>query len=239
MSKSKLAPVKSDDGFAPGNTEQVNGWKDRLKDGLKRRRISQRKLAVEAGLGATSMRYIISDAETITLSTALGIANALNVPIKELLTGEKLIIEVGGDMEERIAVVGIADRGDDIKAPADGKNGVAAIAIKGKLKNIRAFLQDDSSMEAHGANEMVPVDMTVAQGDIVIWSPDLKPRPGTLAVVRERHGPSGSWVSVRKIVIDDNGDYRAIANDADYGRPVIKREDVLGGVLVVQRVLTR
>ena len=57
--------------------------------------------------------------------------------------------------------------------------------------------------------------------------------------MRERHGPSGSWVSVRKIVIDDNGDYRAIANDADYGRPVIKREDVLGGVLVVQRVLTR
>lgn len=213
------------------NDQQVAGWKDRIQYEMKQKRLSQRKLSGMAGLGATTLRYIMSNADTINVETAHMIANALNIPVKQILTGERIIIEQGGDIQRRISVLRVDDRSD-----ATLQHGVVAIVLdSSKHKDMKAFLQDDRSMEARGNNAPIPADQVIAMGDVVVWSAEVAPKPGSLVVVHEPGDEGSKRLCVRRLVVSDDGAHQAAANNADFGRVALKKKP-LGTVLSVTRM---
>jgi len=56
-----------------------NAWKQRIEAARKQRGISRKRLAELAGMGHTSVRHIVVEAHTITLSSLERLAHALEV----------------------------------------------------------------------------------------------------------------------------------------------------------------
>jgi len=63
------------------NLRAISEWKDRIAEAMKEQRYSQRALSARAGLGVTSLRYLINDAQTISLDTAAMLASALGLDV--------------------------------------------------------------------------------------------------------------------------------------------------------------
>lgn len=214
------------------NAKAVGGWKERVRAEMEAQGLSRRALAGKAGLGAASMNYLLNEAATLSLETASQIASALGLSVKEIVTGERVIIETDDDIGRlHLRLVKVAD--SDIKVR--DAHGVVALPMAGlgAMRDVRAFRQSDLSMIERGQNEPVPDTMIVSHGDIVIWSPEAKPQPGTLVVLHEKVGRD-QFLAVRRLVRSGD-DFQAAANNADYGRRDIKLADVLGSVVGIQR----
>lgn len=219
------------------NLSETAGWQERLVDYIKERGMSQRGLAGASGLGATTVRYLVSDAETLSLDTAREISNALNIPVKFLLTGERIILDTDGDLgEQRIKVIGVSSSYDPVDKVPTGEHGVVAIKVSDAKAHMKAFKMQDASMHERGQNESISPDAVVANGDIVVWSKDEEWGAGSLVVVSEVYS-KGKRLTVRRLTLNDSGDMQASANDVDFGRVNVKPSDVLGAVVFVQRSL--
>jgi len=224
-------------GTQRSNIEDATGFQKRISDELAARKMSMRKLSAAAGLGATTIRNCIEVADTISLDTAIKIANALNIPVKALLLGERVIIKgADGLGDQRVRIVGISERTAGVDHPPSGDRGVALLQERGLPDQVRAFRMGDSSMLERGQNEPIPASLVVAKDDVVVWAPGKGYTPGALAVVRESYG-NKPGLTVRRIVVSDLGEMSAAANDIDFGRQPVSESAVLGAVIAIQRPL--
>ena len=210
-------------------------WKKRIRAEVKRQGRSLRSVSTAAGLGHSSLRYLLTNADTLSLETARGIALALGVSVKELLTGEAQSVVADGDLGRvGVKLVGIREPSF---APRGEPDGFAALPLRLCDGNTLAFRMPDNSMQPFGLNMPPPERDIVCKDDIVIWSTGTPIHAGKLAVVVDvQPGGVADSLTVRKLAVED-GDYVAVANNIDYGRQRLNGlVGILGGVISAQRV---
>jgi SOS-response transcriptional repressor LexA len=223
-------PNTHDTKIAVANNKAVAGWKVRISEQLSKQRLSQRKLASLSGLGSTSIRHLLTEADTVTLETMRRIANALNQPIYYMTAGVTNVVD-GDDSEikRRIRLLPVAFPTDDPDKVPDERPRLPA-ALAGRPDKIYALKVTTGAMRPDRQNEPIAADEIVLPGDVVLWSPALAGEPGQLVVAR-----ISGQLSVRKLVMTDEGKLQLVAWNSAFGRLFVKPADILGRVLVLHR----
>jgi transcriptional regulator with XRE-family HTH domain len=65
----------------------VIGWKSRIVEEIRRQKLTMKELSRRAGLGDTTVQYILKNSDTVCLETLRRIANALGVCVIYLTFG--------------------------------------------------------------------------------------------------------------------------------------------------------
>ena len=211
-----------------------NGWKARIKKELREQGRSQRSVSIAAGLGHSSLRYLLSNADTLSFDTAQALAEALGISVKELLLGDKTTVNADADLGRvGVRLIGIRQA---VYRPKGEPDGFVAVPEKICPVEAYAFRMPDNSMTEYGSNMPVDPSTVVLKDDVVVWSPSAPHHPGKLAVVGDRT-PSG-WdgtLTVRKLAMVDE-EYQAVANNANYGRFDLDTfSGIAGGVVLIVR----
>lgn len=220
--------------LAIANNAAASGWKDRIKGELKDQKLSQRKLSGMAGMGPTSIRHLLTDADTITLETLRRLSNALNKPLHYMATGVRSAVEGDDNEMRRVRTLPIRLPQEDHTRPAEDDHGVIALAVAGLPDSLYALRISDTSMRPDGLNLLPQAEEVLLPGDEVVWSPDLTPGPGELVVARLNNS-----LCVRKLVLSDAGEYQLFANNVAFGRVTVRPASILGQVVLVHRALPR
>jgi hypothetical protein len=183
-----------------------------------------------AGLGPTSLRFMLREAETCTTESLRRVSNALNVPFEYLAAGVRAVVDSPeGDSEfRRIKLLAVESN----HAP-DKANGVVPVHMAQMPERLYALEVANSAMRPDGANQRTDEAHALLQGDVVVWSPDVKGAVGSLSVV-ELHGSK----EVRMLVQGDDGHLQAVASNHAFGRSRVTASHVLGKVLLVHRALS-
>jgi transcriptional regulator with XRE-family HTH domain len=213
------------------NNRYVSGWKSRIRAKLEEQQMSQRALGAKAGLGPTSIRSILTDAETTTLETLRRIANAFNMSVVELAFGVQGV--EGEASNVRLAKIYSHDDAH-VAVPIEHRGSVALVGVKGE-QEIRALAVETEAMEPVQANENVPPAKVIMRGDIVVWAQGQPVSPGELCVVKL----PGGRCDVRMLAQNDHGELQAVAHNGLVGRSKVKAGDLLGPVISVVRALKR
>lgn len=225
MKKTAAKPSR----IVEANEKAAAGWKDRIVEEMKNQRLSQRKLAELSGLGATSIRHLVVQAETISLESARRIANALNQPISYITAGVKGQVEGLDQGTVRVLAV---DRPDGQQEDAlDVRRGhVAVIMGYGLPNDLHALRVTDSAMTIHGVNGHADPATQLTKGDVVIYAPESTPAPGELTVVR-----LGQSLVPRILVQTEDGKYQALALNASFSRAAVGAQQIVGRVVQIVR----
>ena len=209
-------------------------WKDRIRAEIKAQKRSQRSVSLAAGLGHSSLRYLLTNADTLSLDTAQKLADTLGVSVKEILTGEKARVKADKDLGRvGVRLVGIRE---PVYRPTGDPEGFVAVPERLCPEITHAFRQHDSSMVDRGNNMPPDPETVVLKDDIVVWSPEKEPEAGKLAIVGDvgPHGRTGR-LTVRTLSME-SGRWQAIANDTSHGRQNLDIDfDVAGGVIAIVR----
>jgi hypothetical protein len=64
------------------NDQMVTGWKNRIREELCRQKVSMKVVSRKAGLGDTTLQYILRNSDTVNLETMRRLANALGVQVE-------------------------------------------------------------------------------------------------------------------------------------------------------------
>lgn len=215
------------------NDTAIAGWKDRILSEMEKQDLSQRGLSLKANLGPTSVRHLLTQADTMTLETARRIANALNVPIAYLTAGVLHSVEGGGDAAgRRVRLLQVhLPHEDPAKAPPADR-GVVAIPAANLPDKLYAMKITNAAMRVVGTNGDVSPDQIVLPGDVVLWSPQATPEPGSLVVAR-----IGDVLACRQLALTDENKHQLVAWNSAFGRVIAKPSEILGRVLAIQREL--
>lgn len=213
------------------NNRYVSGWKARIRAKLEETSMSQRALGAKAGLGPTSIRSILTDAETTTLETLRRIANAFNMSVVELAFG---VNGVEGDASN-VRLVRLHSHEDCAAgSPSEPRGAIAVVGAKAD-QELKALAVETESMEPIQANDQVPPAKVVLRGDVVVWAQGQSASPGELCVVKLPNGRC----DVRMLAQNDHGDLQAVAHNGLVGRSKVKPADILGPVVGIMRSLKR
>ena len=216
------------------SSKSNTGWKARIKKELREQGRSQRSVSMAAGLGHSSLRYLLSNADTLSFDTAQALADALGISVKELLLGDKTTVNADADLGRvGVRLIGIRQ---PVYRPKGEPDGFVAVPEKLCPPDTYAFRMPDNSMMEFGQNMPVDPSTVVLKDDIVVWSPSKKHHPGKLAVVGD-HLPEG-WdgtLTVRKLAMVDEA-YQAVANNVNFGRHELDTfSGIAGGVILIVR----
>lgn len=204
------------------NAAMTEGWRERVEDEMKKQRMSQRRLATEAGLGSTTVRHVLKVADTTTLSTLERIANALNVPVQYLSAGIRDSVDRPDEMSpQHIKLISVGE-GDNER--------IVAVVGRAARRDSDAIMITDHAMQNYGNNEIVDPSLVLNPGDVAIFAYDESPMPGQLAVVSVKGG-----VAVRLLAENDEGEKLAVALNANFARVRLQDSDVIGAVLETRR----
>jgi transcriptional regulator with XRE-family HTH domain len=235
-SEKQAAPFP-ESGVSERNREMVGGWKSRIERRMKLKNLSQRALSERAGLGASTVRYMLAMADTTTLDVLERIANATDTSIGYLITGSATDIVNESERhpsQVRLLPVALPDRepGEEIS----GEHGVVSVCNLGSAQTneLHALRINDRAMEAIGRNVETAIESIVVPDDIVIWDADMKPSPGKLCVARISIAGSVQ-LAVRSLELNEDGEPMLVANNAAFGRNKVKYDDILGGVRLIMR----
>lgn len=222
---------------AQENIDAVKGWKDRLVEARKEQKLSQRKLAVMAGMGATSLRFVEKEAETVTLTTLLGLANALNLPITYLVAGKQVVLDTspGDDMPRNIRIIPICSPTDEPGKP-EKDLGYVALAAKDLPKEVYALRMDSKALTPDArANEPIEPEAVVLLHDVCVWSPEVEPQPGELCVCDVAREGQKPRLEARVLQLDVDGSYLFGAHNHSFGTQAGDPSRVRGSIVLVQR----
>jgi SOS-response transcriptional repressor LexA len=218
------------------NEQMVGGWKGRLVELMRERGLSQRQLSDASDLGSSTVRHLVVKAETLTLETALRLANTLDVSIAYLLFGVRSSVE-GGDAlpGQRVHLIGVAMPDDEPKAMPTGEHGVVSVTtsqVDGGILHALKIAND--AMAPVGPVGMIQPDKVLLSGDVVVWSETL-PEVGQLCIARVNM--SGRTQTVcRLLTINDQGAHFLAANNVSFGRLPIDSSSPDGSVKVIGTV---
>lgn len=228
MARKRAAPAApKQSALEKENIKLVAGWRDRIKDAMKGQRVSQRKLAQLAGLGTTSIRHLLLHADTTTLHTLLKIANALNLPVGYLATGQTVKVDDRAQVDPKI--------NRTIKIlPLLNDDDFVVVSGSTLPDDLEAMVVKTHAMVAFGNNEPVDAADQISAGDVVVFSPSTAPAIGDAFVCEVP--PSGD-LDVRVLTMNDENMLVALAYDTRHGRFQIPQSKARGKVLqVVRRV---
>ena len=69
------------------NEMMAREWKNRIMEEMRRQKLTMKQLSLRAGLGSTTVQYILRHCDTASLDTLRRLANALGVCIVYLTFG--------------------------------------------------------------------------------------------------------------------------------------------------------
>jgi len=228
MARKKAVPVKPKvSNLERENIKLVSGWRDRIKDSMKAKRVSQRKLAQIAGMGTTSIRHILMHADTTTLHTLLRIANALDLPIGYLATGQTVSVDDKANLDPKI------NRTIRI-LPLLNDDDFVVVSGATLPDDLQAMVVKTHAMVAFGSNEAVDASDQISAGDIVAFSPSTVPSIGDAFVCEV---PPSGQLDVRCLSMNDENMLVALAYDVRHGRFEISKTHAKRKILqVIRRV---
>ena len=171
------------------NDKLVAGWRDRIEKTMKAERLSMRKLGILAGLGSTTIRHTLTQAETITLDSLRRIANAMGTSVVYLSFGVGAV-EGGGDVARGVRVLPIFGPDDAHKDVPDVDRGYVAVPQAKYPADTKALLVTNTAMTVEGMNAPVPPACVVLQGDVVLFAPSQRAQPGGLCVYLKSGDPA-------------------------------------------------
>lgn len=220
--------------LAQQNIEAASGWKERLVGERKKQKLSQRKLAVLAGLGATSLRFIEKESQTITLETLVNLANALNVELTFLAAGQKTVLQddANSDMPRNVRLLPICSP-TDVPGKPEKDLGYVAVAGSDIPEKAYALIMVSRALTPERTNEPTPPELIVLESAVVVWSPELEPQPGELCVADVGRGHQ--QLEPRVLQLDTDGSLLLGSFHYAFGTQATSEDRVRGRVLLSQR----
>jgi hypothetical protein len=74
------------------NDQIVTGWKNRIREELRQQKLTMKQLSRKAGLGDTTVQYILRHCDTASLETLRRLANALGICVVYLTYGVHRVV---------------------------------------------------------------------------------------------------------------------------------------------------
>lgn len=212
-------------------------WRIRVKEVMQAKKLSQRKLAEQADLGSTTIRHLLSKAETVSIETLKRICDAVDVPLQYVLGDSSGILT---DMTERDPFVPkrflvLPVHKSDEKPGTDNGHDYIAMCEKDVGAMAYALEMSDRSMEGTGSNFALNPAHVIMQGDAVVYRPAESANIGDLVVLDISQTGKPKY-SVRILEAgSEAGEYIASSTTPGFSVMSVSLDKVVGVVLCVLR----
>ena len=211
-------------------------WQTKLRETLKKRRLSQRALAEKAGMGSTSIRHMVSKAHTVTLESLKRISDAVDLPLSYFVTGNTyLTLDMGvgeDDVIHKIFVLPIFGPRDN---PPGENHGKGWVSVPEKDAGVApyAFQSGDNSMAGEGANYPVSYLQCIGPQDVCVFDAQLAPTPGQTILANLGTPKEPIWAA--RVYEEDGDEMFASALSRSFGRKCIQADEIFGTLATVVR----
>lgn len=218
------------------NLQMVAEWKDRLQRTIDEQGVSMRRLSTMAGLGNSTVRHCLVEADDVGLATLAKLADALGTSIVYLATGMNAAVSADdGAAFKSIRALPIFTSPDLLagRDHPEEDRGYVAIASKEYPDDIRAMYVRTRAMEPEGLNQPPPAHAVILAGDIILYSRASKPHPGD--IVLATHEQIGNGLLLRRLAAAENGGWILVSNSHLYPRVTIRSDQIYARVLGIHR----
>jgi SOS-response transcriptional repressor LexA len=219
-----------------GTNEQLIGqWRERVTRAMDEKGWSQRALSLEAGLGSTTVRNLLVEADDIYLRTLAKLADALGTSVIWLAAGVHAIAETGADDQPKnIKIVPIWSAGALLAGGKPQGDDYIPVRVGEYPDDIQALRVGDQSMVPEGATTPPPSESIVMPGDIALFSRQVTPESGQLVVAQ---GPRGAIV--RRAALRDGDTIELISNHHLFAKLTVTQKQIIGSVVALHRKFQR
>src|SRR5581483_5389721 len=165
MSKREARPAPASE-----NQRLVGGWRDRLKMAMDKRNVSQRRLSQDSGLGPTTVRHLILQANTVSLDTCARLADGLGISVTWLMTGQHGVSDSTGNGDPKVVRALPIWTSMDVERAEPAGGEFVAVRSADYPADVRALRVPDQGLIPEGANLPPPPETILASGDIVLFT---------------------------------------------------------------------
>jgi SOS-response transcriptional repressor LexA len=217
------------------NERLIAQWRERVTQAMDEKGWSQRRLSLTAGLGPTTVRNLLVEADDIYLRTLAKIADALGTSVLWLAAGVHAVAESGADNQPKnIRIVPIWSASALLAGDKPPSEDYIPVRAGEYPDDIQALRVADHSMVPEGATTPPPPESIIMSGDIALFSKQIAPDSGQLVVVQSPRG-----AIVRRAAVRDDDTIELIANHHLFARLTVTPKQVLGSVVAMHRKLLR
>jgi len=225
MSKREARPAPASE-----NQRLVGGWRDRLKMAMDKRNVSQRRLSQDSGLGPTTVRHLILQANTVSLDTCARLADGLGISVTWLMTGQHGVSDSTGNGDPKVVRALPIWTSMDVERAEPAGGEFVAVRSADYPADVRALRVPDQGLIPEGANLPPPPETILASGDIVLFTRTLQPDSGRLVVALAQRG-----AVVRRASYREDGRVDLLSNHHLFPKVTVEPKKILGVVIGLMR----
>ncbi len=217
------------------NERLIAHWRERVTKAMEEKGWSQRRLSVTAGLGPTTVRNLLVEADDIYLRTLAKLADALGTSVIWLAAGVHAIAETGGDNQPKnIKIVPIWSASALPGGDKPQSDDYIPVRVGEYPDDVQALRVADHSMVPEGATTPPPPESIVMPGDIVLFSRQASPDSGQLVVAQGSRG-----AIVRRAAFRGDDTIELISNHHLFAKLTVPPKQILGSVVALHRKFQR
>ena len=219
----------------PTNERLIAHWRERVTKAMEEKGWSQRRLSVTAGLGPTTVRNLLVEADDIYLRTLAKLADALGTSVIWLAAGVHAIAETGVDNQPKnIKIVPIRSASALLAGAKPQSDDYIPVRVGEYPDDVQALRVGDHSMVPEGATTPPPSESIVMPGDIALFSREVTPESGQLVVAQSPRG-----AIVRRAALRDGDTIELISNHHLFAKLTVTPKQIFGSVVALHRKISK